>query len=212
MVQRSNGIDTPLDMLLHRESTAVNEERIGVAAPGGGDQWISAGWIEQIEVDPERYLADVGGADSLELAARETSRAHHLVVGPGRSSIRDISHGTRGRFREYLAQQPVQPLVRDHDAADSASRRPRTHPTKCQTVGDLEHVRREPGRHVRDPAGVRGSISAGERDTYRGTVIRRTPVGEEFFRRLGPRDHQDHLVPARCVARAQLIDRCPKAT
>ena len=134
--------------------------------------------------------------------------AHDRVVGRCHPGVRHVGHAPgRPVGQQELREQPVQPLVRDHDARHPAPRRPRPEPAQREPVGHLDGVGPEPLQQPLHAPRVDGPVPAGRRQARRGHGDPADAGGQQLVGRPRAGHHEHDLVPASGVARPQVVQR-----
>ena len=90
MTQRTNGVDTPVCMLLHRQTAAVHQECLFTARPPLPHQFRMSAWVELIEVNTERHGQYIRRVNPVELRTGERRCAHHGVIVRGGTAVCEI--------------------------------------------------------------------------------------------------------------------------
>ncbi|SLH73809.1 Uncharacterised protein [Mycobacteroides abscessus subsp. abscessus] len=100
-VEFADGLDAAVDAFLHRQPSAVHQQRVAGCGEVGAQAAVAAAGAEQVEVDAQRHQFHVGRADAAEFGAGEFGGAHDDVVsgGPAGRAVSDraAGRGVRGR-------------------------------------------------------------------------------------------------------------------
>ena len=199
--------DAAVGALLHREASAVGDERTGAVGPPCAQVRVEVSWVEDIEVDAERGADDVGRPHSIELRGGEVGGAHDGVVVTGGGRVRAVGQCTCGAAGHDLAEQPVEAFMGHHRRMDVSPASPPAEAAQGEAVGHLEGVGTEMGEDVGDAAGRRQAVAARGGNPRCGHGDPRDPRVQRLLAGIGAGNDQDDVVTGPGIPGAPAVHR-----